>query len=61
MNQRELLIISIGVFLTIIAWMIIDIFQIRNQNTISQKIKTVEAVQFKIDDKVFKILNEKKP
>lgn len=59
MNQRELLTLVVGVFLTIIAWMMIDIYHVQNKVIIDKQIKEVESVQFKIDEKVFTTLKEK--
>lgn len=60
MNQKEILILSVGIFLTIIAWMLIDIYQLQNKHLIDKDIKGVNNLQFKIDDQIFKTLKERK-
>ena len=61
MNQRELLTLVIGIFLTIIAWMIIDIYQVQNKPIFDKQINEVESVSFKIDEKIFQTLQERTP
>ncbi len=60
MNKKELLILSVGVFLTIIAWMIIDIYHIKTSVIVRSKIKSVRLSNYQIDKKIIDILKEKK-
>lgn len=59
MNHRELLVLVVGVFMTIIAWMIIDIYNLSNKQYADRTIKEVETMQFKIDEKILNALKEK--
>lgn len=59
MNHRELLVLVVGVFMTIIAWMIIDIYNLKNKQYADRTIKEVETMQFKIDEKILNVLKEK--
>lgn len=59
MNHRELVVLVVGVFLTIIAWMIIDIYHLKNKQYADRTIKGVEAMQFKIDEKILNVLKDK--
>lgn len=61
MNHKEFLILSIGIFLTIIAWMTIDIYQVQNKHSIEKQIKPVGIVSYQANDRIFEILKEKKP
>ncbi|MBI4004680.1 hypothetical protein HY358_00925 [Candidatus Roizmanbacteria bacterium] len=61
MNQKELLVLAIVVFFTIIAWMLIDIYLVRNKNIVEREPRVPKVVEFKYDDSVFKLLQEKKP
>lgn len=60
MNRKEFLIISIVVFLSVVAWMIIDIYHVKNQPEIEREIKPVQNSNFKIDSDVLNILEQKK-
>ncbi len=59
MNQKELLLLSIGVFLTIIAWMIIDIFQVRSKIITDKEIKDIGTIRFSVDENVLKSLKDR--
>lgn len=59
MNQKELLFISVGVFLTIIAWIIIDVYHVKNRENTPYEMTRVERVRFQIDENIFKILEER--
>lgn len=59
MKQREFLILSISVFLTIIAWIAIDVIHLSNQHVINQKIKEVDTTRYGVDEEIFKTLNNK--
>ena len=61
MRQKELLIITITVFLTIIAWLIADVYHI----TTTEKVKLIspkvlKPINVNIDTQIFKVLEEKK-
>jgi hypothetical protein len=60
MNQRELLILSIGVFFTIVAWMLIDIYHLNANRGTEKEIRAVGTIKFSVSDEVFKILNDRK-
>ena len=61
MKQKEFLIISITIFLTIVAWIVADIYHISS----TEKIKLndtaiVEPIHISIDTGIFDILKNKK-
>jgi hypothetical protein len=59
MNQKELLVLSIGIFMTIVAWMVIDIYHLQSRPPNNKDIKAVGSLQFKVDEKVFNLLKQK--
>jgi len=61
MNRKELYILALGVFLTIIAWMIIDVYHISESKYINSEIPPIEIPQFKVDTNIFPTLAVKKP
>ncbi len=61
MNQRELLIISIGIFLTIIAWMIIDLYHVQQSKTFQGNLGAVQVPSISINSKMFEVLKNKVP
>jgi len=60
MNKKELLIISVSVFLTIAAWVIIDLYHIQQRITETIKIKPVEIPNYKMDKKLIDLLRERR-
>lgn len=60
MNKKELLLISIGVFLTVVAWLIADIYHAATQEKIKNKITFPQIVKYQTDEDVLKMLLDKK-
>lgn len=60
MNRKEFLLISIGIFLTIVAWLVIDIYHIQTSKA-KKTIKPVSLSSYEISKKTIEILLEKKP
>ena len=60
MNKKELLLISIGVFLTVIAWLIADIYHAATQEKIKNKIALPQIIKYQTDENVLKMLLDKK-
>lgn len=60
MNQKELLILSVGIFLTIVAWMIIDLYHLQN-NPAESAVGPVHVPSYSIDTRVFQVLQKKTP
>lgn len=59
MNQKELFLISITIFLTIVAWMILDIYKIRTN--IEAGFNQPRAINFKLQPQVLEILKRRQP
>ncbi|PIS15853.1 hypothetical protein COT62_01465 [Candidatus Roizmanbacteria bacterium CG09_land_8_20_14_0_10_41_9] len=60
MNKKELLLISIGVFLTVVAWLIADIYHAATEEKIKNKISLPQIVKYQTDEDVLKMLLDKK-
>ncbi len=59
MKQRELFIISITIFLTIVAWMLLDIYKVNANVTVGSEFKIGPAVNYRIDPQTLQQLREK--
>jgi len=59
MNKKEILLLSIGVFLTVIAWLIADIYHASTADTIKSKINLPQIYQYKIDKDILDTLKNK--
>jgi hypothetical protein len=60
MKNRELFILSIVVFFTIIAWMMIDIYHIQEKINEQIDIKPASIPNYQMDKKIIDMLKEKK-
>lgn len=58
MNQKELFWISVTVFLTIVAWMLLDIYKVKTQTKV-ETIKSLQTVDFTLKSDVLKMLKER--
>lgn len=57
MNQRELFFLSVTIFLTILAWIMLDIYKVQiNQTT---TLDSSPAVNVQLNPKIFTILQNK--
>ncbi len=61
MNRKEFLIISVGIFLTIIAWIIIDIYHIKSSKFNTVSLKKVTLVDYEVNKKIINLVTEKNP
>ena len=59
MNKKELLIMSIGVFLTVIAWLVADIYHAATEEIVQAKVTSPRIVNYKIDKDILKVLESK--
>lgn len=60
MNKKELLFFSIGVFLTVVAWLIADVYHAATEEKIKSKIELPHLVKYEINEEILKKLEEKK-
>ena len=61
MNQKELLIISITFFLTIVSWVLLDIYRVNKNIVIKDKIRKIQPVTFSIDADTVRQLKQRTP
>ncbi len=60
MKQKEFLIISITVFLTVVAWIVADVYHISSTEKVKlQDVAVVEPIHISIDIGIFDILARK--
>lgn len=61
MKQKEFFIISIVIFLTVIFWMIADIYHVATTEKVKMtNLERINSIDFNIDLQIFKALKEKK-
>lgn len=61
MKQKEFFIISIGIFLTVMAWILADLYHENTVNVLKTNIEAVQPLDYQIDTNLFKILKDKTP
>ena len=61
MNQKELLIISVTFFLTIVSWVLLDIYRVNKNIVIKDKIRKIQPVTFTIDADTVRQLKQRTP
>lgn len=61
MSGKEILIFAVGVFLTITAWMIIDLYHISEAQYINRDIPPVNVPKFQMNTQIFPTLAVKQP
>ncbi|MEK7597448.1 MAG: hypothetical protein AAB441_02270 [Patescibacteria group bacterium] len=59
MNRKEVLLLSIGVFLTVIAWLIADIYHASTEDKIKSRISLPQVYQYKISKDLLETLKNK--
>lgn len=61
MKQKEFLIISITVFLTVVAWIVADIYHISSTEKVKLRDTAItQPIQISIDSSVFDVLMQKR-
>ena len=60
MNKKEVLFLSIGVFLTVVAWLIADIYHAATEEKIKIKINIPQLENYKISKELLQIIENKK-
>lgn len=61
MKSKELFVISLGVFLTIVAWMILDAYHIQSKINDQINIKPAQVPNYIMDRTIIDILKQKQP
>lgn len=60
MNKKEILFISIGIFLTVVAWVVADIYHTATEEKIKVKINAPTLKNYKIEEDILEVLKNKK-
>ena len=59
MNKKEILLLSMGVFLTVVAWLIADIYHASTEDKIKSKINLPQVYQYKINKNILETLKNR--
>jgi len=59
MNKKEILLLSVGVFLTIVTWLIADIYRTSTEDKIKSKISLPQIYQYKINKDLLETLKNR--
>lgn len=59
-NQKELLLLAFSVFLTVVAWVVIEVATIRKDTVDPRSFRPEDAAKYKLDSDVFEELQQKK-
>lgn len=60
-NQKELLLIALSVFLTVVSWVIVEVATIRKDTVDPNSYRPEDASKYRLDATVFTQLLERKP
>lgn len=61
MNKKELFMISICIFFTVIAWLVADIYHAATQEKIKTKIELPQNQKYNINSKILLQIKDKTP
>ena len=56
MNKKEILLLSIGVFLTVVAWLIADIYHAATEEKIKQRVELPILKKYQVEEKILEEL-----
>lgn len=59
MNKKEILLLSIGVFLTVVAWLIADIYHASTEDKIKSKISLPQVYRYEINKDILETLKNR--
>lgn len=59
MNKKELLLLSIGVFLTVVCWLIADIYHASTEDKIKSRISLPQVYEYRISKELLNKLKNK--
>lgn len=59
MKQKELFWIAVTIFITIVSWMILDIYRAKTLITVESELKSLETVNFIMKPEVLQTLKER--
>lgn len=61
MKRKELLILSIAIFFTIISWVVIEVYKVQNSQIIEEEIQLPEVKRYNIDTSIIEKLKKRNP
>lgn len=61
MNKKELLMISIGIFFTVFAWLLADIYHASTVEKVANKIELPELKKYEINNDTLLLIKDKNP
>jgi len=61
MNKKELFLVSIGIFFTVIAWLIGDLYHASTQEKIKIKVSLPQVQKYEIRKDILLLIKEKNP
>lgn len=59
MNKKEILFLSIGVFLTVIAWLVADVYHASTEEKIKSKIDIPKLENYKVSKELLETIKNK--
>lgn len=59
MNKKEILLLSIGVFLTVVTWLVADIYHTSTEDKIKSSINIPQISQYKVSKDLLETLKNK--
>lgn len=59
MKQKEVLLIAITVFLTVVAWMLLDIYKVNTKFDINEGFESLKTIDYSLKSDLLKKLQEK--
>jgi uncharacterized protein involved in cysteine biosynthesis len=59
MNKKELLLLSIGIFFTVIAWLIADLYHAATAEKIKTRVEGPTLKKYAVSTDIFKALEER--
>lgn len=61
MNQKELFWLSVTVFLTVLAWMLLDIYKLNTGAKLDSVVSSSVSVNFKINTDLLEVVKKRVP
>ncbi|OGK52254.1 hypothetical protein A2970_01820 [Candidatus Roizmanbacteria bacterium RIFCSPLOWO2_01_FULL_44_13] len=56
MNKKEILLLSIGIFLTVVAWLVADIYHAATEEKIKQRVELTILKKYQVEEKILEEL-----
>lgn len=59
MNKKEILLLSLALFITVMIWVVADVYHASTEDKVKVKIDLPQVYHYKIDQKLFQTLKSK--